>query len=35
VVDFIMAASKIAFVSAIIRPPVIVIGCIVVSSLFF
>ena len=35
VVDFVIAALKVAFISAIIGPPAIVIGCIVVSSLFF
>ena len=30
-----IAASKVAFVSAIIRSPTIVIGCVVVSGLFF
>jgi len=30
-----MAASKVAFVSAIMRSPAIVMGCVVVSGLFF
>ena len=34
-VDFVIVALKVAFVSTIIGPPAIVIGCVVVSSLFF
>jgi len=30
-----MAVSKVAFISAIIKSPTIVIGCVVVSGLFF